>query len=59
MMWILVLILFSGPYTIEQADSLGVFTNQAECLRELREAEKIQPRQTSLGCIPAKRPIFI
>lgn len=59
MMWILVFVMFSGPYELNGVDTLGVFISQNECIGELNRAVQIQPHNSSIACIPTKRPTFI
>tara|TARA_R110002020_G_scaffold307502_3_gene523309 strand:+ start:100 stop:312 length:213 start_codon:yes stop_codon:yes gene_type:complete len=54
-MWILLIVLFSQPFTVETVDILGEYTEKQACLKEQARAGKTwgkdNPHHASFGCI--------
>lgn len=51
-MWILMLILFSGPMEIKKIDILETHFKEDKCVARLKQAVKIGlPKDSNIGCI--------
>ena len=51
-MWVLLFIIFSQPYHVQQIDVLGTFASREECNVKVNEVMNFQPDRTTLSCIP-------
>ena len=55
-MWILLMIIFSGPYEVGKVDILGNYQTKPECVEEIQRALTFEvPKQTSFGCVKIER----
>lgn len=51
-MWILLLVLFSGPMQVERVDVLEMYWTQQACIDRVIDAETIGiPQNMSVGCV--------
>lgn len=52
-MWILLLIILSGPEQVERVDLLKIMYGKQECLSEVKRALDLGlPRHSSISCVP-------
>lgn len=52
-MWILLLIILSGPHKVERVDLLKITYGKQECLSEVKRALSLgMPRNSSISCVP-------
>jgi len=54
-MWVLLLVLFSGPMEIQKVELLEYHWGRASCIKSVNEAVKVGlPPNTSIGCVRIK-----
>ena len=52
-MWILLLIILSGPHTVERVDLMKILYGKENCLSEVKRALSLgMPRNSSISCVP-------
>ena len=51
-MWVLLMIIFSQPYTVATVNVLGVYSEKSVCVSEQQRATDIgTKRKTAFGCV--------
>ena len=51
-MWLLLLVLFSGPMQIERVDILETHWNQKNCVQAVERVRNIGiPKEANIGCV--------
>jgi len=53
-MWLLILIMFSGPAQVGNIDVLEHFVRKEKCFERAKSASKYKPVNTSIACMPIK-----
>ena len=54
-MWLLLLVVFSGPMEIERITILEHLSSRMECVKRVNEAVKVGlPNNTNIGCVEVK-----
>ncbi len=51
-MWLLMLVMFSGPMQIERMDVLETHWDEKKCVERVKQAVKIGiPKNSNMGCV--------